>query len=251
MTHGSAGPIVVAAMAVACFFIFWPKKNGERKSYHSKGEKLILYGDPVSICTRKCIQILEEKNATWELKKISLKKKEQKSPEYLKKHPFGKVPVLQTSGGFILYESKAIVRFLDQALPGPSFTPSDAQESAEMEKWISVHDSYFAPPQRRIRFERVLKKRKNLGECDEGAVALALAELEPVLDVLDARLGRTPYLAGAAFSLADLLAAPDVGALMEEADGAARVRARPHLAAWWGRCSGREAWRKSLGYIQL
>eukprot|EP00639_Heterosigma_akashiwo_P004982 CAMPEP_0194585288 /NCGR_PEP_ID=MMETSP0292-20121207/17669_1 /TAXON_ID=39354 /ORGANISM="Heterosigma akashiwo, Strain CCMP2393" /LENGTH=245 /DNA_ID=CAMNT_0039440719 /DNA_START=32 /DNA_END=766 /DNA_ORIENTATION=- len=231
VSHGSAAPIV-AAMAVAYFFIFWPKKKGEGNSYFLQGKKLTLYGDPVSTCTRKCIQILEEKNATWELKRISLREKEQKNPEYMKKHPFGKVPVLETSDGFILYESKAIVRFLNQALPGPNFIPSDAQENAEMERWISVHDSYFAPPQKRIRFERFLKKRYNRGECDESVVAAALAELEPALDTLEARLGRAPYLAGAAFSLADLLAGPDFAALLQEEDAAARVRARPRLAAW-------------------
>mmetsp|Transcript_20404 Transcript_20404/g.25763 ORF Transcript_20404/g.25763 Transcript_20404/m.25763 type:complete len:271 (+) Transcript_20404:2-814(+) len=208
-----------------------------------------LYGDPVSTCTRKVIQILHEKNYSFNLQLVSLKKKEQKELDYMARHPFGKVPMIETSDGFVLYESEAIVRYFDAILPGPQFTPKSLQERATMDKWISVYTSYLKPPQRKIRQERFLKQRYGRGECDEEAVSKAIVELEPVLEAMEQQLRNTTYIAGDDFSLADLLFGPDFASLLHEKGVAELIDKRINLKRWWNLCQERSAWKTTYDYM--
>jgi hypothetical protein len=55
---------------------------------------LKLYGTGQSTCTRRVATVLHEKNIAFELVVVDLMKGEHKSPEYLKKQPFGQVPYI-------------------------------------------------------------------------------------------------------------------------------------------------------------
>ena len=79
-----------------------------------------LFGYRASTCTQKVWMLLHEKGATAELVAIDLAKGEQRSAR--NPHPFGKVPVLDDDG-YRLFESDAILRYLDARLAGPSLTP--------------------------------------------------------------------------------------------------------------------------------
>ena len=77
---------------------------------------------------------------------------------------------------------------------------------------------------------------------DAALVAAKKAELEAVLNVMDEQLQKTPYLAGAGFSLADATFMPAVAnfAPVKYMD---LIESRPGLAAWWKRCTARPAWK--------
>lgn len=53
-----------------------------------------LYGRPLSTATRRAAMVLVEKGVPFELVSIDTLKKEQKTPEYLERHPFGQIPLL-------------------------------------------------------------------------------------------------------------------------------------------------------------
>jgi glutathione S-transferase len=55
---------------------------------------LKLYGTARSTCTRRVALVLHEKKVPFELVEVDLGKGENKSPEYLKKQPFGQVPYI-------------------------------------------------------------------------------------------------------------------------------------------------------------
>lgn len=55
---------------------------------------LKVYGSPVSTCTKRVATVLIELNVPFELVPIDLRKGEQKTPQYLEKQPFGKVPYI-------------------------------------------------------------------------------------------------------------------------------------------------------------
>ncbi|KAJ6535299.1 glutathione S-transferase [Mycena vulgaris] len=55
--------------------------------------------------------VLTEKQIPFELVVVDMAKKDHKAPEYLAKHPFGQVPMIDAEG-FVLYESRAICRYL-------------------------------------------------------------------------------------------------------------------------------------------
>src|ERR1700740_3229079 len=61
------------------------------------------------------------------------------SPKHLALHPFDRVPILQ-HGDFLLYETSAIVAYLEELFPTPSLQPDTAQDRARRNQWMSrVH----------------------------------------------------------------------------------------------------------------
>src|ERR1043166_4096133 len=103
-----------------------------------------IYGHPWSINTRKTLMTLAEKGHAAELSLVLLPNGEQKLPEHLARHPFGKVPVLDDDG-FLLYEARAINAYLDRTLPGPSLMPAGPREIALLDQFTNVAAAYFVP----------------------------------------------------------------------------------------------------------
>src|SRR5262249_58776627 len=62
----------------------------------------------------------------------------------LQRHPFRRVPAL-LHGDFMLYETSAIVAYVDEVFDGPKLTPQDARQRARMNQWISNVNAYFYP----------------------------------------------------------------------------------------------------------
>jgi glutathione S-transferase len=62
------------------------------------------------------------------------------SPVHLALHPFDRVPILQ-NGDFTLYETSAIVAYLEEVFPTPSLLPETAEDRARMNQWISAVNS--------------------------------------------------------------------------------------------------------------
>lgn len=101
-----------------------------------------LWGFDGSTYVRTVKMLLAEKGVS-NFKQIPLNvlKGDPKAPEHLARHPFGKVPVLDYDGVRLL-ETSAIVRFLNDVLPGPSLIPLTAKDRARMDMVIGVIDSY-------------------------------------------------------------------------------------------------------------
>ena len=203
-----------------------------------------LYGNVISTCTRKVLTTLAEKGGSADFVPVDLWKGEQKSAAHVKHQPFGRVPALEDDG-FEMYESRAIIRYLDDTLPGPKLTPADPKQRARMEQWTSIEYSYFSPTALKIIGQKVFHPMLDR-PTDLAIVEAARPDLERTLDVMDARLGETPYLAGEAFSLADIGFLPYVDYLFAAKEGAL-IESRPHVARWWGRVSSRASWKKVAG----
>jgi glutathione S-transferase len=202
-----------------------------------------LYGSPISTCTRKVLCTLAEKGAQheFELIHVDIMKGEQKRPDYLQAHqPFGVVPALDDDG-FTMYESRAIIRYLDARLPGTKLTPADARGRARMDQWTSVEYSYFSAPAMRLVREKMFHPLRGL-PVDAQNVAAARAELTRTLDVLDQALAAQPYLAGEEFSLGDIGFMPYIEYLYA-AQESELITSRPHVAPWWKRVSERPSWQ--------
>jgi glutathione S-transferase len=103
-----------------------------------------LYGHPGSICTNRVLFALAEKSVEPEVVVVDLAKGEHKLPAHLARHPFGMLPALE-DGDVSLYESRAIIRYVDDKLPGTRLPPRNRASRAAMEQWISVEQSYASP----------------------------------------------------------------------------------------------------------
>ncbi|WP_437963561.1 glutathione binding-like protein [Sorangium sp. So ce260] len=200
-----------------------------------------LYGHPMSTCTRKVLTVLAEKGHEAQFVLVDVMKGEQKKPEHIARQPFGVIPVLEDED-FTLYESRAIIRYLDQKLPGVSLTPTELKARALMDQWLSVEQSYVSTPAVKIIFQRVLHPMRGQ-QSDESVVESAKAEVAKALDVVDKALAGQEYLAGSTYSLADISWMPYLQCLVvskvEEL-----ITDRPNVAAWWKRISARPAWVK-------
>jgi glutathione S-transferase len=201
-----------------------------------------IYGHPMSTCTRKVLLTLAEKGQEPDLVVVDFTKGEHKQPEHLARQPFGVMPALDDDG-FALYESRAMMRYVDAKYPGVSLTPSDIKARARMEQWISVEYSYVSPPLMKIVREKMFKKMMNGGPPDLAVVETERAKLSAALDVLDKALAKDEYLAGNAFSLAEVTFMPYFEYLFP-AESGDLVTSRANLGAWWKRISGRPTWKK-------
>lgn len=196
-----------------------------------------LYHSPASTNSRKVRIALIEKGLEFERVPIDLAKKEQKTPEYLKIHPFGQVPALDDEG-FIVYDSTVINEYLEDEYPYPPLMPKDSDGRARARLMEDFRDNHF-----NIAFIRIFRevRGKPEGERDPKAIDAAKAEIANYFDRLDKELQGKEYLAGE-FSLADIAFMANLD-LLEKFDiqvdpknknviaWIARLKARPSFAA--------------------
>src|SRR6266511_4682661 len=96
--------------------------------------------------------VLAEKNLPYEIVPIDLRKQEQKTPEYLKLNPYGKVPVL-TDDATVLYESCIINEYLDEKYPNPPLMQKDLSKKAKARILIDYGFAHFDSPYQKLRME--------------------------------------------------------------------------------------------------
>jgi glutathione S-transferase len=198
-----------------------------------------LYGHPGCGCTRRVLATLAEKGQRAELVLIDLATGKQKSADHLARHPFGVIPVLEDDG-FELYESRAIMRYLDDKFAGPRLTPQGLHARARMEQWISVEHSYLSPACWPIMYQKLLLPLFG-GQPDQDTVERSKCDISVVLDAMERALAQQTHLAADEFSLADLTCMPCVELLFTTGEQDI-VEARPGVAAWWQRVAARPSW---------
>src|ERR671925_2091663 len=103
---------------------------------------IIVYGVPGSPFVRSVQMGLEEKRAAYRMHVMG--PHESKSEAHLQRHPFGRIPAFE-HGDFRLYETQAILRYLDDIFPEPPFEPAEPRSAARMNQIIGINDWYFFP----------------------------------------------------------------------------------------------------------
>jgi glutathione S-transferase len=190
-----------------------------------------LYGLSRSVYTRIARLVLEEKGIDYELSEVEIFGDQGVPPEHFHRHPFGRIPVLEHDG-FMLYETSAITRYIDEAFPGPSLQPPSAAGRARMNQIIGLLDAYaYRPMIWEIFVQRVPVVRQG-GLPDEQAIAAALPVADRCIATLESFLGEQPFFTGDALSLADLHAAPMLSYFATTPEGQRSLASRPHLTRW-------------------
>jgi glutathione S-transferase len=157
--------------------------------------------------------------------------------EHLKRHPFGRVPVLQ-HGDFVLYETQAIAAYVDEVFDGPKLTPEDPRRRARMNQWISSVNAYVYPYMiYHISHERNVFPELGI-PAKEAIVERALPVAKRALEVIDDALadGR-PFITGDALTLADFFLLPMLVAFGFAPEAKALLPRFAHIAAWDARMS--------------
>jgi glutathione S-transferase len=201
--------------------------------------RMKIYGHPMSTCTRKVLTTLAETNTPYEFVLVDFAKGEHKQPAHMARQPFGQVPALEDDG-FMLYESRAISRYINEKVNGP-LIPKDLKERAAMEQWISVETSNFTGPAMKFIYQYIFQRAQ-----DAATLEAATKSLENALSIMDTQLAKSPFIAGNTFSLADICYMPYLEYVMGT-PAKELIAKHPHVVAWWNKISERPTWRKVAG----
>jgi len=202
--------------------------------------EMVVHGVPGSPFLRAVQMGLEEKRVSYRLQAMG--PGDSKSEVYLKKHPFGRVPAFE-HGDFCLYETQAILRYLDDVFPEPPFEPSDPRAAARMNQIIGINDWYFFPKVSAvIVFQRIIGPTLLGTATDEAAIAAAIPLASICISELDHLLGSQQFLAGESLSIADLMLAPQLDFFAETPEGKSLIR-ETRLSAWLDRMNTRPSMR--------
>lgn len=163
-----------------------------------------LHFHPASTYSRRVTMALAEKGIDYEPVTVDLAKGAHKTPEYLALNPYGRVPTL-VEGDFVLYESTAILNYLEARHPEPALVPADAQARALVDMHMKLCDLQLSPWSGKILFpKRFLPEDR----WDREAMEKASAEIGKHLEIVARELGDNDYLMGNQLSLADICYAP-------------------------------------------
>ena len=180
---------------------------------------------------------LEVKGLAYESKLLEFSTGDHKSAHYLKLNPRGKVPTLK-DGGFVVYESLAIMSYLDRKYPNPPLFGTTAEETGLIWQAISECESYFASAGDKV--VRPLFFGKGLDKVDD--IQQAAQAIRTELKTLDDRLSGGNWLVGETISAADIAIFPMIQLILRAASKAAAgpfnlqwlplAKFYPHIAEW-------------------
>ena len=161
------------------------------------------------------------------------------TPEYRALHPMGRVPAM-TDGDLTMFESGAIARYLLAQYGGDPIWPADLRRRAELDVWAEWVKVTLAPAFAQPIFWALLSHPAGQGG---DTVQPAAEALKPLMQVLDARVGDGPWMAGDMFTFADLW----VGHLLYRYNTLVFDKTpTPALDAYYGRLVDRPAFARHV-----
>jgi glutathione S-transferase len=194
-----------------------------------------LYNTQRCPYARRTRIVLHEKGVEFETYEVDL---ENKSEEFLKASPTGKVPVIVVDGDSI-YESNVVNQYLDEVTDGPRLMPEDPKRRAYARIWMAFADTNFFP----ALFVASLGRERGFSE---ERISEAFEKLKTALDKLEERLKDRDYLAEE-YSLAEIAHAGNFVRLRElEERGEVSLDRYPNVAAWMERLEGRESYKAAM-----
>lgn len=196
-----------------------------------------IWGRANSINVQKVLWACEEMGVPFERIDAGMQFGVNNTPEFLAMNPNGLVPVLQEDD-FTLWESHAILRYLAMKHGRASLYPDDPRVAAKGDQWLEWCASTAWPFMKPVFWNLV---RVPEPDRDMNAVRQGVEGLVKSFAILEDLLARQPYLAGDAFSLADiplgLVAYRWYGLDIDRPD-------YPAVRAWFDRLTARRAFQK-------
>ena len=190
-----------------------------------------LYGFPLSTYVNVVRLVLTHKGVFYEFHDLE---PDMGGARHLALHPFNRVPILE-HGDFRVYETAAIIGYVDDVFAGHKLTPSDPKQRALMNQWIGNLSAYYYPYFAfHLGHERIVYPALGIAP-DEKVVAAALPRIRTALDVMERELqhGRD-FLIGD-LTLADFALLPVMATLSMTPEGADMLSSQKLIAAWRAR----------------
>jgi glutathione S-transferase len=202
----------------------------------------ILYHLWLSPFSRKARIVLAEKKLDFHLKAENVWERRE---EFLRLNPAGTVPVLVDETGTVVSDSTAICEYLEEMVPDPPLIPGDAAARAEVRRLVAWFDGKFdREVTQNLVGEKMMKRFLGLGQPDSGAIRVGAQNLHIHMAYIGWLSERRRYLAGDAFSLADIAAASHLSAV--DYLGDVPWEDHPTAKEWYARVKSRPSLRPIL-----
>jgi glutathione S-transferase len=200
---------------------------------------LRIWGRSNSINVQKVLWCCEELDVPYQRVDLGGPFSGNKEPEYLRLNPNGLVPTI-SDGGFVLWESNAIVRYLAAKYGLGTLYPEDLAERADADRWMDWQMgtlwANFRPAF--IGLVRTPPEKRN-----RAYIAKAIRKTAETLAVLDAHLVGRDYVTGLSFTMADI----PLGATAYRWFSLDIERPpMPNLEAWYERLCARAPYRANV-----
>ena len=163
-----------------------------------------VYGDRGSSNTRRVLTTAAYLGLEVEFVFLDLFSGENRTPEYLALNPYSRVPTLEDDG-FVLYESSAILMYLEDEHPEPALIPAGSRARAEVDMHLRLCDSQLASPAGVIIFQ---KRFFPEAKWNLEAIKKSSAEIAKHLAILDKQLEGVDFLVHDRYTLADIAYIP-------------------------------------------
>ncbi|KFK37514.1 hypothetical protein AALP_AA4G267100 [Arabis alpina] len=203
-----------------------------------------VHGFPMSTATMRVLAALYEKELDFDLIFVDMRAGAHKQESFLSLNPFGQVPALE-DGDLTLFESRAIAEYIVEEYSEKGeklFCPGCKKVKAATKVWLQVEGQQFDPIASKLAFESVFKGMSGMS-ADPKAVEELEGKLVKVLDIYEARLGKSEFLACDCFTLADLNHLPAIHYLMGT-DSKKLFESRTKVSEWVKKITARPAWAK-------
>lgn len=198
--------------------------------------KIIIWGRRSSVNVQSVLWCLEELGLAYDRIDAGFTYGLVNTDEFRQMNPNGKVPVITDGDSAPIFEAGAILRYLATQYGTAPFWPESPAERAVVDKWAEWAKLNFASifiPAVFWPLVRIAPSKR-----DFAAIDAALKSVEAELAIADAVLAKTLYLAGGAFSLADI----QLGHCLYRYYDIDVTRAElPNLAAYYHRLQTRPA----------
>ena len=199
-----------------------------------------LYGFPPSPNTRKVQAVAAHLGVPLEFQFVDISKGQSRTPEFLAINPNGRTPVLM-DGDFTLWESNAIMQYVAGKKPN-TLWPEGARVRADIARWQFWQVAHWHEGCAGFLFENLVKKVLGLGETDAAVLKKAEEAFHRDAAILDAHLGKHPFLATETLTLADFAVASYLHYAV-----AARLpwEGYRNIQAWYARIEALPAWQQT------
>lgn len=200
-----------------------------------------LYVFPPSPRAIKVLAVAHHLGLPFEPVFVDLTKGDQKTPDFLRLNPNGRMPVLQ-DGDFVLWESNAIIQYLADKKPG-ELMATDIQGRALVAQWLAWDIFDWDSACAILLFENLVKKLLTGAAADPVRVKEGEEKFVKAATILDAQLAGRSFVLGDALSVVDFaLAAP-----LHYAQ-ACKLPLGPfeNIKRWYGGVETIDAWKKAL-----
>lgn len=200
---------------------------------------VVLHGYQYSVYVRIARMALAEKGVVYERVEVNPFAADVPAA-YLAMHPFHRVPVL-VHDEFVLYETGAITRYVDETFSGPQLQPTAPRERARATQIISIVDSYAYWPMVRQVFSHSVFRPRVGDPVDPVEIRRGLEGSARALDALEALAAGGEFLIGDRLSLADLHLAPMIAYFCAAPEARELLPQYLKLSAWWPSMQRRES----------